>query len=447
MAEIIPFKGILYNTDKIGNMANVVTPPYDVISDDERDEYHKVNSYNIIRLILGKKNEHDPDKETYHAKASNYFTKWLDDGILVQDRVPAFYLTTHEFPLGNRTVTRYGLTALARLMPFDRGIILPHEKTFSKVKSERLGLLKKCHANFSSIFSLYSDKQNIILNSLKDAVSDKPPDMDFTDYKGHKHRQWRITDRDIHAYVADAMKDKKLFIADGHHRYETSLNYKEWISANNPDFNADHPANFVMMYLCSMGDPGLIILPAHRILTGLTGTELSSFKKRCDDFFDITTIPYKNNDNEKAKDNFISTLKANSAKNIIGVFMKNCPELLLLTPKPQAMEDIFSDVMPAAIRSLDVTILTNLILTRILDFDQKRMDDEELFSYTTDYSEAIDAVTPGKADITFILNPTLIKQVQQIAEMGLIMPRKSTYFFPKVITGQVLNRLTGCKIK
>jgi uncharacterized protein (DUF1015 family) len=442
MAEIIPFKGILYNTDKIGNMADVVTPPYDVISDNERDEYHKANPYNIIRLILGKKEEHDPDKRNHHAKASNYFTKWLDDGILVQDKVPAFYLTTHEFPLENKTVTRYGLIALARLMPFDRGIILPHEKTFSKIKSERLGLLKKCHANFSSIFSLYSDQQNIISNSLKDAVSDKSPDMDFTDDKGHKHKLWRITDRDMHAYVADAMKDKKLFIADGHHRYETSLNYREWISANNPDFNADHPANFVMMYLCSMEDPGLSILPAHRILTGLTDAELSSFKKKYDNFFNITPIPYKNNDNEKAKDTFISTMKANRGKNIIGVFMKNCPELLLLIPKPQVMEDIFSDTMPAAIRSLDVTVLTNLILTRILNFDQKRMDDEELFSYTTDYSEAIDAVAQGKADITFILNPTLIKQVKEIAETGLIMPRKSTYFFPKVITGQVLNRLT-----
>ena len=445
MAEIIPFRGILYNTGKIGNIANVVTPPYDVISDNERDDYHKANPYNIIRLILGKKNEHDPEKVTYHAKAADYFKKWLDDGVLVQGQVPAFYLTTHEFPLGNRTVTRYGLTALARLMPFDRGIILPHEKTFSKVKSERLGLLKKCHANFSSIFSLYSDQKNIILNSLKDAVSNKSPDLDFTDDKGHTHRQWRITDRNLHAYVTDAMKDKKLFIADGHHRYETSLNYKEWISANNPDFNAEHPANFIMMYLCSMEDPGLIILPAHRILTGLTDTELSSFIKNCDDYFDITKISYENNDNEKAKHNFISTLKTGSSKNIIGVFMKNHPELFLLTLKPQVMEDNFSGVMPAAIRSLDVTVLTNLMLTKILGFDQKRMDDEKLFSYTTDYSEAIDAVASGAADITFILNPTLIKQVKQIAEMGLIMPRKSTYFFPKVITGQVLNRLIRCK--
>jgi uncharacterized protein (DUF1015 family) len=442
MADIVPFRGILYNTDKIGNIADVVTPPYDVISEQERDEYYNLNPYNIIRLILSKKNSGNPDAASAHSRAAACFNQWITDRVLVQDKAPAFYLSTTEFPLGGKTDTRYGLTARVRLEPFDKGIILPHEKTFSKVKSERLGLLKKCHANFSSIFSLYSDKRNLVLNAVKAAVAGKTPDIKFTDDKGHTHRQWRITDQALHSYIADAMQEKKLFIADGHHRYETSLNYKEWISANNPDFNADHPANFVMMYLCSMEDPGLIILPAHRILTGLTDTELSSFKKRCDDFFDITTIPYKNNDNEKAKDNFISTLKANSAKNIIGVFMKNCPELLLLTPKPQVMEDIFSDVMPAAIRSLDVTVLTNLILTRILDFDQKRMDDEELFSYTTDYSEAIDTVTPGKADITFILNPTLIKQVQQIAEMGLIMPRKSTYFFPKVITGQVLNRLT-----
>ena len=441
MAEIVPFRGILYNPDKIDNVAEVVTPPYDVISENECNNYHKANPYNIIRLILGQKNKDDKGKTGCHTRAADFFQKWLADDILVQDKSPALYVTTIEFSLENKTVTRYGLTALVRIEPFSKGVILPHEKTFSKVKSERLGLLQKCHANFSPIFSLYSDPQNKILGFIKDAVLNKSPDMDFMDDKGSRHKLWRITDRVLHEHIADAMKNKKLFIADGHHRYETSLNYREWISGNNPDFNSEHPANFVMMYLCSMEDPGLIILPAHRVLSGLTDMELSSVIKICDDYFDITTIPYQDGEKEKEKHDFISNLKANISKNVIGVCMKKNPELFILTLKPQVMEKLFSGNLPVAIRNLDVTVLTNLILSKILGFDQTRLDDEKLFSYTTDYSAAIDAVASEKADISFILNPTLINQVKQIAEQGFAMPRKSTYFYPKVITGQVLNRL------
>ncbi|MCD6185845.1 MAG: DUF1015 domain-containing protein, partial [Deltaproteobacteria bacterium] len=215
MAEIVPFRGILYNPDKISNLAEVVTPPYDVISENECNQYHKANPYNIIRLILGKKDKDDTGKEGCHARAADFFQKWLADDILIQDKSPAFYVTTIEFPLENKTVTRYGLTALVRIEPFDKGVILPHEKTFSKVKSERLGLLQKCHANFSSIFSLYSDPQDKILDCLKNALSNKSPDMDFMDDKGSRHKLWRITDRTLHEYITDVMKNKKLFIADG----------------------------------------------------------------------------------------------------------------------------------------------------------------------------------------------------------------------------------------
>ncbi len=441
MADIVPFRGILYNTDKTGNIADVVTPPYDVISEQERDAYYNLSPYNIIRLILSKKNSDDPDAASAHSRAAACFSQWLADGVLVQDQAPALYLSTTEFPLGGKTVIRYGLTARVRLEPFDKGIIVPHEKTFSKVKSERLGLLKKCHANFSPIFSLYSDKRDLVLSAVKAAVAGKTPDINFTDDKGHTHRQWRITDHALHSCIADAMQGKRLFIADGHHRYETSLNYREWVAANNPDFNVEHPANFVMMYLCSMEDPGLIILPAHRVLTCPADTELASFIEKCSDYFEITTIPYKHNGDEKAKQTFISALEAHSAKNVIGVFMQNRPELFLLTLRPQVMEDLFGETLPAAIRDLDVTVLTNLMLGTILGFDQDRLDDEKIFSYTTDYSEAIDTVASGQADIVFILNPTSIKQVKQVAETGLVMPRKSTYFFPKVVTGQVLNHL------
>ena len=320
MAKIIPFRGIFYNPDKIYNPAEVMTPPYDIISEQEQCNFYKQNPYNIIRLDMGKATKKDTDNNNQHTRAANFLNRWLSEKILVQDTSPAFYLTTVDFTLENKTVTRYGLIALVGLEPFNKGIILPHEKTFSKVSAERFELIKACHANFSPIFSLYSD-QNVILNSLKDAVCSKKPDISFIDKQGMKHRLWRITDSSIHRYVADTMKEKSIFIADGHHRYETALNYKNWISSTTPDFNGNHPANYVMMYLCSMEDPGLVILPAHRMLTGIKDSTLASFIQKAENYFHIKRIPFENKEMEKAQANFISALKSNSSKNMIGAFM------------------------------------------------------------------------------------------------------------------------------
>ncbi|MEA3429563.1 MAG: DUF1015 domain-containing protein, partial [Thermodesulfobacteriota bacterium] len=397
--------------------------------------------YNIIRLDLGKSTKNDSDKNNRYTRAANLLNRWLSEKILVQDTSPAFYLTTVDFTLEKKTVTRYGLIALVGLEPFSKGIILPHEKTFSKVSAERFKLIKACHANFSPIFSLYSD-QNIILNSLKDAVCNKKPDTNFIDKQGMKHRLWRITDTSMHRYVADAMQGKSLFIADGHHRYETALNYKNHISSTTPDFNNNHPANYVMMYLSSMEDPGLIILPAHWMLTGIKDSALASFIQKAENYFYIKRIPFKNKGMEKAQTNFISTLKSNSSKNMIGAFMKTRREFYLLTLKPNAMKHIAGDNIPNPLKNLDVTVLTHLILMKILGFNQSMFDNEELVAYSSSEEKAIQEVASGRCDITFILNPTKINQIREIAEQGLIMPRKSTYFYPKMITGHAINSLT-----
>ena len=440
MAKIIPFKGILYNKQKIHNMAEVVTPPYDIISKQEQYNFYKQSPYNIIRLDLGKSTKNDSDKNNRYTRAANLLNIWISEKILVQDTSPAFYLTTVDFTLGNKTLTRHGLIALVGLEPFNKGIILPHEKTFSKVSAERFKLIKTCHANFSPIFSLYSD-QNIILSSLKDAVCDKKPDISFIDKQGMEHRLWRITDSSVHRYVADAMQEKSLVIADGHHRYETALNYKNYISSTTPGFNNDHPANYVMMYLSSMEDPGLVILPSHRMLTGIKDSALASFIQKAENYFYIKKLPFENKGMGKAQANFISTLKSNSSKNMIGAFMKTRREFYLLTLKPNAMKHVAGDNLPDPLKNLDVTVLTHLLLMEILGFDQSMFDNEGLIAYSSSGEKAIQEVASGRCDITFILNPTKINQVREIAEQGLIMPRKSTYFYPKVITGQAINIL------
>jgi len=441
MAEIIPFRGIFYNPRKINNMADIVAPPFDIISEQEQLEYHERHPHNIIRLTLGMTHENDISTNNRYTRAANCFNKWLSERTMKRDKIPAFYLTAMEFPFENRMVTRYGLIALIGLEPFENGVVLPHEKTFPNVKSERLELMKACHANLSPIFSLYSDNENLVLDKLKNTTFNKTADNVFTDNNGQKHMLWRITDKAVHRYVSEALKDKIIYIADGHHRYETALNYRDWLSTEHPNFNGDHPANYVMMYLCSMEDPGLIVLPAHRMLNEVSAAARGSLIKKAKAYFDIITIPYKDDQRAEARAQFISTLTSNNSKNCIGVFMKDRKELYLLTLKPGVMDQMFTDELPEVIRNIDVTVLSRLVFMEILGFDQSRHDNEKLIAYSSIAKDAIDAVDTGRHDITFILNPTKVEQVRNIAEAGLIMPRKATYFFPKVITGQVLNKL------
>lgn len=441
MAEVLPFRGILYNTQKIRDLSDVVTPPYDVISKPEQHDFYERHPQNIIRLILGKTTENDTVNNNYYTRASDFLKNWFSENILEQDTTPAFYLTSMDFSLENKIFTRYGIIALVALEPFKNGVIVPHESTFSNVKTERFGLMKSCHANFSPIFSLYSDSKNIIIDKLKGPALKQTPVIEFADYDGHRHRMWRITDLDSCRYVSNAMQEKRLFIADGHHRYETALDYRDWISSSNPDFNKDHPANYVMMYLNSMEDTGLVILPAHRMVKGLKSSIITSFINNAEDYFDILTIPFMDSDFERARAEFISILKSNASKNIIGVLMKGSMEFYLLTLKSGVMERMFSNELPEALRNLDVTVLTRLIFIEIFGFDNSNLDDESIITYSSSEKQAIEAAVSGKCDISFILNPTKIEQVRDIANKGLIMPRKSTYFYPKVITGLVMNKL------
>ena len=440
MAQIVPFRGILYNPEKNNDFSDVVAPPYDVISPRQQDQLYHRHPNNVIRLILGKVDNNDTAKNNRYTRAAEFLKNWLKEKILVRDQLPAFYLSSVEFPYENRLITRFGLVALVRLEPFEKGVVLPHEKTFSKVKSERLELIKACHANFSPIFSLYSD-DNGILETLKQAAADRAPDMEMLDTHGFLQKLWRITDTTVHQNISTAMMDKTLFIADGHHRYETALNYRNWVAGQTRNFTDEHPANYLMMSLSSMEDPGLVILPAHRILRHVGSEALESFDQKVKQYFELETFNFKDREKDAVRDQFIDTLHLNKEKNSIGVYMKNRQSFTLLTIKPGIMEKLFSDEIPKSLRNLDVTVLTRLVFMEILGFDQNRLDNEKLIAYSSIEKDAIETVLNEDYDVTFILNPTKIEQVRQVAQKGLIMPRKSTYFFPKVISGHVLNSL------
>jgi len=441
MADVVPFRGILYNPHKIRNLAEVVAPPFDVISPQEQIKFHQRHPQNIIRLTLGAITENDTPMNNRYTRAADCLKEWFSEGILSIDSDPAFYVTSVDFFFEGNWVTRYGLIALIRLEPFEKGVVLPHEKTFSKVKSERLELMKACHANFSPIFSLFSDEKNQIFGELKRTVSNTSADIVFKDENEQKHTLWRITDHTVHQNISDGLKDKIIFIADGHHRYETALNYRNWLSEGSSGLNDNHPANYVMMYLCSMEDPGLIILPAHRMLNEVSAELRDSLIHKAKDYFDIITLPYDSDQNNGNFSKFTSILKSNTLKNCIGVCMKDRLELHVLTLKPGVMENMFGGELPEVIRNIDVTVLTRLIFMELLGFDHARLDNEQLIAYSSIAKEAVDAVFEGRHDMAFILNPTKIQQVRDIAKAGLIMPRKATYFYPKVITGQVMNSL------
>lgn len=442
MAEILPFRGILYNPERIENLSHVVAPPYDVISPDEQAAFHRRHPKNIIRLILGEKKATDTAEDNPHTRAANYFRQWLAEGTLARDEQPALYLTSVDFPVESRTITRYGIIAMVRLEPFEKKVILPHEQTFSKVKSERLELMKRCHANFSPIFSLFSDR-SAVMDRLKSSAGNSRPDMDVTDHKGIPHRLWRVTDPDVHHVVEKALADSQLFIADGHHRYETALSYRDWVADGDPSFDSGHPANFVMMYLCSMEDPGMLIRPAHRLLSHVPTASLPSLMGKAAEFFDITPYPFTPGNRQAVMERFTRALKKDAGtRTVIGVGTHGESSFFHMALRPGVMQNRFGHEMAAPLLDLDVTVLTRLIFMDILQFDQARLDDASKIAYTSLAHEALDTVCQGRADIAFILNATRMEQVQRVSSAGLTMPRKSTYFYPKVLSGRVLNQLT-----
>ena len=440
MATVRPFKGILYNFQKITDYADVTTPPYDVISADDQDAYYARHPNNVIRLILNRAEATDSAHDNPHTRAAAFYRQWMADGTLRQDDQPALYLKAITYEHQQKRITRFGLIALVGIEPFEKRVILPHEKTFSKVRSERLALMKATHCNFCPIFSLYPDDGGL-LKTLEAAVGESPAEVDFLDEQGHRHRLWRVVDTAVHSRVAAAMRDKRLFIADGHHRYETALNFKAHLRATLPSFDDHHPANYVLMYLCSMSDPGLVILPAHRLLKSVGPPEIQKALQTARRYFEITEFAFTPDDRQRVQDRFLRALGDGADRQCIGVYAHGAPVFHLLALTPGIMDEMFREELDPSLRPLDVSVLTRLVFMKILGFDRQRLDDDRLIGYASTADQALQAIDTARFDVAFLLNPTRIEQVRQVAQKGLIMPRKSTYFYPKVKSGIVMNTL------
>ena len=442
MAIIAPFRGLTYNFKKLGDMSKLMAPPYDVIDERQQEEYYNAHPNNVIRLILGKKRNNDSDSDNRYTRSAQEMKKWEQEDILVRSDKPAMYLTAHDYDLGNGKGrrTRWGLIALVRIEEDGSNVILPHEKTFSAHKDDRLRLMKACNAQLSQIFGLYDDSDKIISDVCSE-ISNRGPDVSFDFKDGTSHRMWTIKDKVFFKKVADAMKDKSIFIADGHHRYETSRNFRDLMRKKYGTADGDKAYDYVMMYLSDMNDKGLTIMPTHRLIKEYEAFDKDAFFNRARQYFSIDEM---NVPNMCAGDRFLEFGKALEGKGrentALGFYYYKSDKYYILSLLPGAM-DKEEEALHPSLKKLDVIVLTRLLLNNCLGFSMEDMDNPELIRYISDMDDSISLVESGDCRIGFLLNPTKIDQVKEVAGEFLIMPRKSTFFYPKVISGLVINEI------
>lgn len=422
MAQVIPFKAVRF-TEKAGDMAALTCPPYDIISKEQRTAYLATNPNNIIRLELPR------DGENPYAVAGDVLHTWLSQGILAQDTTAAFYIYDITFTVGEeKHIT--GLVGRVHLEEFSKGIVLPHEETLSKAKADRLQLMRATGCNFSDIYSLYrADDPASPIHDVMQLTESATLLHNFTDENGLTHRLWGLTDETLCAAVSEAFTDLKLYIADGHHRYETALNYRRELRENG---NATADADFCMMMLVEMSHPGLVVFPTHRILHHLENFCADTLLAACEPYFTMQTVPL---------DSVQTALDAAYAQEKKAFGFYDGEKAVVLTLKDTAvMGELLSHLSPVS-QQLDVTVLHTLVLERLFGIDKENMANQTNLTYTRDVKEAIDAVNNGDADCCFLLNPTRVSEIRDVAAAGEKMPQKSTYFYPKLITGLTVNKI------
>lgn len=426
MAVIKSFKGMRYNISKAGKISELCCPPYDIISEQERLDYIAKNENNIIRLELPKEGENP------YAKASEILEMWKNKGILINEDKPAIYIYEEEFTAYNSRKSIKGIIARVQLEEFSKGIILPHEFTLSKAKEDRFNLMKATNCNFSQIYALYMDKNHTTLKTI-DENSQNEANLEFTDNDNITHRLWIVTDEEIISKLVSDFADRKLYIADGHHRYETALNYRNYCRENAISKVGD-PQDFQMIYLVDMEHSGLVVFPTHRLVRDLQNFDKEIVLEKCAEYFDIT----KKQGAETMESDLAKLY--DDGKKAFG-FYCGVGEWYLLTLKNiDVMKEMLPDVSFAS-QSLDVSILHTLVLEKIFGIDKENMAKQINLTYTKFFDEAISFVDDGKFQCSFVLNPTRVTEIRDVAAAGEKMPQKSTYFYPKMITGMVMNDL------
>lgn len=425
MAEIKGYKGLRFNCEKAGKIEELVCPPYDIISDQQREEYIKTNPHNIIRLEL-------PKGDDKYNKAAEILKDWLEKGILVKEDKPAIYIYEEEFTAYGERKAIKGIICRVKLEEFSKGIILPHEFTLSKAKEDRLNLMKATNCNFSQIYSLYMDGGKNTLGKI-DSLSKSEPDIQLQDNDNVTHRMWIIKDEKAIADICSDFTDRKLYIADGHHRYETALNYRNYLREQGLAKEGD-ACDYQMMMLVDMEHPGLVVFPTHRLVRNLDSFNAERVIDGCKEYFDVT----EHSDINTIESSLMELY--NQGKKAYAFYCGGSSYKLLVLKDTNIIKKLLPNASTAT-QQLDVTILHTLILEKIFGIDAENMAKQINLTYTKIFDEAISSVQQGNSQCAFILNPTRVSEIREVASNGEKMPQKSTYFYPKMITGLVMNQL------
>ena len=435
MAKIIPFNGLRYNTDIVGDLSAVTTPPYDIISPKQQQAYYDAHPFNVIRLELGKEMPDDDETNNKYTRSGQYLNEWLESGVLKQDDSPSMYIYGQDFELKDgRKLSYKGIMCLVKLEEFEKKIILPHEETLSKAKTDRYNLMNATGANFSSIYSLYMDESGEISNILNGCTKNSPENM-FTSTDGVVQKLWRIADDDIIHTLEKAFENKQLFIADGHHRYETALNFRNAMREKNPDYTGNELYNYVMMFLVDLDEKGLVVFPTHRLLKNLSNFDEDDVVSKLSKDFEVEKAAVTTD----AAAEIEHKLADMSADKVFAMYTGKDYYYTIKLKNFESVKEANPDKSDAY-RNLDVTVLHSLILNKIFGIDMENMKNQMNLVYTRDPKEAEQAVKSKEFQCAFFLNPTKIHEIKDVSLANEKMPQKSTYFYPKLITGLIMNK-------
>lgn len=426
MPVIRPFRALRYNPAVVGDLSAVVAPPYDVISKAQQNALHERSPYNVVHLILNRAADR-------YGMAAQLLNAWRRDGLLIREPRPALGYYVENFALRDGGAReRQGIIGAVRLEPFRTGRIRPHERTFALAKEDRLRILRACRTNLSPIFGLFANKAEV-LDPLRALDGARKPETDVTDDAGVRHRLWLVTEPGVIDQLAGALANDTVVIADGHHRYETALVYRDELRAAGAT-HPDAPHNYILMYLTSMSHPGLVILPTHRVLHGLGGLDPGDVETRLRRHFRLNAFA------ASARHEFLACLRQLPQWGRFGIGLARSDRLFIATLKDPALIDQHAAGLAPVVRRLDVTVLDSVVLRGLFGLDCSAAAQEGRLMYTHDDGTALDMLGQG-AQVAFLMNPPRIEDVQAVCAAGETMPEKSTYFYPKLLTGLVFHSL------
>jgi uncharacterized protein (DUF1015 family) len=431
MPEIALIKAILFDPAKV-EIQRVIAPPYDVISEDERQKLEELDPHNCVRLILPR-----GDGDEKYSAAAGLLGRWLDDGILHRDTRPAIYRyhqVFHVAELGGRKFTRRGFICGVRLSDYKDNVVLPHERTLRGPKEDRLKLMRAARAHFSQIFGLYRDP-SLVTDQAFSGTDQRPPDLEGATADGTLHRLWRVNDRETIAQIGRVVGPMKVYIADGHHRYETMLALRDELrAAAGGEVGYRASSEFATFFLTNMADPGLVVLPIHRLVHSLAAFDRQDFLDKVKEHFHITPVEDGAVDAKKLKTAIHDQARVRPAFGVVTPGDSNAVVLSLQTDPRLPLHK--------SVATLDVSLLHGVILERLLGIDREAQERQTHVEYVKDTADALARVARGEAQVGFIMNPTRIDQVLDVADHAQTMPQKSTFFFPKIASGLVINPIS-----